>query len=109
MEIGIFRFLVRVVVSSPFFLATFFLPAFSRTLVGKNPLPRILAMASSLEAASISSLTSWPEEFMASYAKVAIGLSQKSKPQHSTQCLRMGARGMGQKRMLHGNRSATAS
>ena len=44
------------------FLAAFFLPAFlaafSRTLVGKYPLERILAIASSEETASISSLTS---------------------------------------------------
>jgi len=49
-------------------LATFFLPAFSRTLVGKNPLLRILAIASSELEASISSLTSCPEEFIASNA-----------------------------------------
>src|SRR5438552_10963480 len=60
---------------SSFFLLTRFLPAFSRTLVGKYPLPRILEMASAESLASISSLTSCPEEFIASNANVAMLLS----------------------------------
>ena len=46
--------------AAAFFLPTFFLPAFSRTLVGKNPLPRILAIASSEEAACVAPLGSSP-------------------------------------------------
>ena len=48
-------------------LADFF-AAFSLMRVGKYPFPRILAIASSELAASISSLTSCPEEFIASNA-----------------------------------------
>src|SRR5882724_8958575 len=60
---------------SSFFLLTRFLPAFSRTLVGKYPLPRILEIASAESVASTSSLTSCPEEFIASNANVGMWLS----------------------------------